>query len=388
MGECFSPGQVLVGEFGDKFRKAREAKNLSLDNVSNVTKIGSRMLQAIEEEHFHQLPGGVFNKGFIRAYAKHLGINEDEAITSYLACLRQAQIDAQAGWDPQARPAAPDKRTNVVPQKQASPPKPVSPAEELPHLQLPRAEHFRPPRRDFSDRRGPQIPWGIVVAVAVVIVLGFLWWRNHSRSSQAAAPAATPPPAVSAPSPSATTQTVPSAVAPTPAQTRPGGTSSLGTPSTGGPSAGTPSTGTSPAGAATSAPPVAATTAPKPLIPAPTPSQPDAAVENKPSSALAAPANQPPAQLLTLIVRASETSWVSLTADGQPVAEETLIAPAHTSIRAHREIMVRVGNAAGVTFVWNGEQIPAQGAEAEVKTFVFDSTGMHTLPNQPPVPNQ
>src|SRR5215467_5956587 len=88
-----------VGHFGDKFRKAREAKKLSYDDVSRVTKIGARMLQAIEDEHFDQLPGGVFNKGFIRAYAKHLGLNDEEAVTEYLAALRQAQVDAEnAVW--------------------------------------------------------------------------------------------------------------------------------------------------------------------------------------------------------------------------------------------------------------------------------------------------
>src|SRR5215467_7858226 len=85
-----------MGHFGDKFRKAREKKELSLDDVSNVTKISSRMLQAIEEEHFDQLPGGVFNKGFIRAYAKHLGLNDEEAVTDYLHCLREAQIGANS----------------------------------------------------------------------------------------------------------------------------------------------------------------------------------------------------------------------------------------------------------------------------------------------------
>src|SRR6202035_5073649 len=100
------PWQDNVGEFGDKFRKAREKKEISLDDVSNVTKIGARMLRAIEEEQFDQLPGGVFNKGFIRAYAKHLGLNDEEAVGDYLACLRQAQIDrhqlseAQASVEP------------------------------------------------------------------------------------------------------------------------------------------------------------------------------------------------------------------------------------------------------------------------------------------------
>jgi hypothetical protein len=50
-----------------------------------------------------------------------------------------------------------------------------------------------------------------------------------------------------------------------------------------------------------------------------------------------------------------------------------------------------VGNAAGVTFLWNGQELPAQGAEAEVKTLVFDASGMrdvtHAL-SPGPVQNQ
>ena len=100
----------------------------------------------------------------------------------------------------------------------------------------------------------------------------------------------------------------------------------------------------------------------------------------------ASPASPPPP--LTLIIRASENSWISVLADGQAVSEETLIAPAHTSIHASREIVVKAGNAAGVSFLWNGKEVPAQGAEAEVRTFVFDATGMRTTsPVQPPAQN-
>jgi len=63
-------------------------------------------------------------------------------------------------------------------------------------------------------------------------------------------------------------------------------------------------------------------------------------------------------------------------ADGQPVTQETLIAPAHTSARASQEIIVKVGNAAGVSFMLNGKEYSAHGNEAEVKTFVFDRSGM------------
>src|ERR1700740_2382522 len=134
-------GSLPVGEFGDKFRKAREKKELSFDDVSNVTKISSRMLQAIEEEHFDQLPGGVFNKGFIRAYAKHLGLNSDDAVSDYLSCLRQAQIDSHAGWDSEPRngrgaihksPEGPIVKAAPKTEEQPQPPRAI---EELPELQ-------------------------------------------------------------------------------------------------------------------------------------------------------------------------------------------------------------------------------------------------------------
>jgi hypothetical protein len=112
---------LFVRAFGEKFREERERRGFTLDDVSNVTKIGSRMLQAIEQERFDVLPGGVFNKGFIRAYAKTLGFNPEEAISEYLTALRQAQLDAQnAAWDPPPQKTA---SSNLEPS-----PKVVTPA--------------------------------------------------------------------------------------------------------------------------------------------------------------------------------------------------------------------------------------------------------------------
>ena len=187
-----------VGEFGDKFRAAREKKELSYDDVSNVTKISSRMLQAIEEEHFDQLPGGVFNKGFIRAYAKHLGLNPEDAVTDYLACLRQAQIDAHEVWDPQppapsrvAPPSSRRKTSCVEPLKPAVKAEPSAEPEELPGLQLPRAEHVRPGRKDFALKSRREIPWSIVAVSAVVIVLALILWTRHTRTTNAGTPPST-----------------------------------------------------------------------------------------------------------------------------------------------------------------------------------------------------
>ncbi|MGC2404671.1 MAG: helix-turn-helix transcriptional regulator, partial [Acidobacteriaceae bacterium] len=84
-----------MGAFGEKLRKQREQRGIELDTISNTTKISTRMLRALEEEHFDQLPGGVFNKGFVRAYARQVGLDEAEAVSDYLAALRESQVQSQ-----------------------------------------------------------------------------------------------------------------------------------------------------------------------------------------------------------------------------------------------------------------------------------------------------
>jgi cobalamin biosynthesis Mg chelatase CobN len=228
MGESTSPGGDGVGEFGDKFRKQREQKGFSFDDVSHVTKIGARMLQAIEEENFDRLPGGVFNKGFIRTYAKHLGMNDDEAIASYLACVRQTQVAAQQAADlttsdptrsesPRKAAPAPSKKSSSKPSAAAQATAQAgshqtgsnqtgsTQAEELPELQLPRAEHVRPPRKKYLDDRDSGVPWRIVAMAGVVIVLALIVWNRHSRHVNAQGAAAG---AASAPLPPSTTASV------------------------------------------------------------------------------------------------------------------------------------------------------------------------------------
>jgi len=78
----------------------------------------------------------------------------------------------------------------------------------------------------------------------------------------------------------------------------------------------------------------------------------------------------------TLVIRANQNSSVSIIADGQPVARETLIAPANTSIRAAHEIVVRAGNGAGISFLLNGKEIRGDGTPGEARTYTFDASGL------------
>jgi cytoskeletal protein RodZ len=68
-------------------------RGISLDEIASATKIGTRSLRALEEEHFKILPGGIFNKGFVRAYAKFLGIDEEQAVADYLTAAGEETND-------------------------------------------------------------------------------------------------------------------------------------------------------------------------------------------------------------------------------------------------------------------------------------------------------
>ncbi len=70
-------------------------RGVSLDEIAKSTKIGTRLLKALEDEQFDLLPGGIFNKGFVRAYAKYLGMDEDQAVADYLQAAGSEEPDVQ-----------------------------------------------------------------------------------------------------------------------------------------------------------------------------------------------------------------------------------------------------------------------------------------------------
>jgi cytoskeletal protein RodZ len=69
--------------FGDSLRREREMRGVSLEEISDSTKINVRFLKALEEDRFDQIPGGVFIRSFIRAYAGYLGLEVEPIISEY-----------------------------------------------------------------------------------------------------------------------------------------------------------------------------------------------------------------------------------------------------------------------------------------------------------------
>ena len=74
-----------MGKFGETLRQEREFRGITLDTITQVTKISNRHLMALEQEHFDVLPGGVFNKSMVREYARVVGLDQEEWVGRYLS---------------------------------------------------------------------------------------------------------------------------------------------------------------------------------------------------------------------------------------------------------------------------------------------------------------
>ncbi|HTZ98917.1 MAG TPA: helix-turn-helix domain-containing protein [Candidatus Aquilonibacter sp.] len=80
--------------FGEHLKREREMRGVSLGEISAATRISTRFLEAIENEKWEELPGGAFNRGFIRAIARFLGLDEDGLVSEY-ALVTKGALDAR-----------------------------------------------------------------------------------------------------------------------------------------------------------------------------------------------------------------------------------------------------------------------------------------------------
>jgi cytoskeleton protein RodZ len=135
--------------FGEHLRREREMRGISLDEICSATRIGTRFLNALENEQWDQLPGGVFNRGFVRAVAHHLGLDEESLLAEYMLATGD-----------QATASASVVRASAIP-----------------------------------ESRGQWVSWVLVLIVIGGIVFGGIYgWRKYSahRRNAHPAPATTP----------------------------------------------------------------------------------------------------------------------------------------------------------------------------------------------------
>src|SRR5580692_3636985 len=99
---------MTKGTFGEGLKREREMRGVTLDEISAATRIATRFLRAIESESWDQLPGGVFNRGFVRAVARYLGLDEENIVAEYtLAVGDRPTVPVWTGSPPVVTPQQP-----------------------------------------------------------------------------------------------------------------------------------------------------------------------------------------------------------------------------------------------------------------------------------------
>ena len=145
-----------MATFGENLRREREMRGVTLEEISASTKIGVRFLKSLENEDFGKLPGGIFTRSFLRAYAKYLGLDEDHVMAEYHLLL----------------PAGSDN-------------------------DITRIAHSRP----MPKRGGTRASVLAVLVSAVLLASGYLLYLYTRESREAKAPASVASPPVSTPVP-------------------------------------------------------------------------------------------------------------------------------------------------------------------------------------------
>ncbi len=79
----------MAATIGEQLRLAREERGIPLREISDQTRISIHYLEAIETNDYKRLPGGIFNRSFVKAYAKCVGYDEKKAIEGYTRFLRE-----------------------------------------------------------------------------------------------------------------------------------------------------------------------------------------------------------------------------------------------------------------------------------------------------------
>ena len=85
-----------MSDLGSRLKHARESREVSLQDIAARTKISPVALEALERGDVSKLPGGIFGRAFVKAYAIEVGLDPDETVAEFSALIAQAEADAAA----------------------------------------------------------------------------------------------------------------------------------------------------------------------------------------------------------------------------------------------------------------------------------------------------
>jgi len=149
-------GVSELASFGEELRREREIRGISLKEIADATKISKRFLEAIERNDHHALPAPVFTRGFVREYARYVGLNSEEMVNRYNFA------------------AAKDDRIEKPPHVEKYPQTPV------------RDISPRPPRKRGIPPVYARVDTNLIAALIIAALLaGVAWWAmEHRRIDQ------------------------------------------------------------------------------------------------------------------------------------------------------------------------------------------------------------
>ena len=317
-----NPEVKPVGKFGDRLKREREMRGISLDEIAEATKIGKRSLRALEEDRFDQLPGGIFNKGFVRAYARCVGIDEEQAVADYLLSLGEQQ-----------KVADPVQMQQIAQQVQAQ-------------------------RTQMERNQNTVILWLAVLLVLAVGAVGWYGWHTYEKQKMEREVPLRQPKSEQQEAPQAQTQ-VPVATSPAAASTDANTNAPAGTPLT-----------------KESQPAISPVTTPQTTAPGNTSNANQTAQPGRMSAVEAAPDNAP----INLTLKAVGRTWISVTVDGGKTETMTLDPDDSKmklrSFHGKERVSLLMGNPAGIEATFNGKKLDQLGTEGQRKSVVFTPKGM------------
>src|SRR5271157_160012 len=294
-----------MASFGEGLRREREMRGITLEEISAHTKISIHFLQAIEADDLGKLPGGIYTRNFIRAFARYLGLDEEKVMNEY-------QSFAHPGRD----------------------------------FDLSRLTSARPTR---ESRAGTWI--GLLLAAAM-LTGGCLLFRYSQRTAGAPQSAAQAAPSAGQKQP---------APAPAPTVAPPGPQAVTGSEGVSPPNPSPENKANPPSSA-----PNASSSSPPPALGSPTHTsgtQNAAATNAAPEGVEFTGAETD----LVLQVAATERSWVDLGADGKTVFQHVLKQDEIETFKAKKYFDLTTGNAEGIVLTLNGETLGPLGRRGDVK---------------------
>lgn len=136
--------------FGSYLKKVRLEKGMSIEDIMDYSKISNHMVQLIEADNISKLPEPVYLKGFLKTYAKAVGVDPDDVIDRYNRALNKETVKAETSRDFQGI-----RRVSY--------------------------KSVKPPR---EERKGSSMKWMMLLFLVAAVAIGAFIYKGYTKSAE------------------------------------------------------------------------------------------------------------------------------------------------------------------------------------------------------------